>query len=139
MFQNQQITQREHSIKSIAIVHIMETKDQLMSGIREWVQTDNALLKLKAETRELNSKKKQLTERLVDVMKQNEIDCFDIKGGSISYKKNVVKKPITGKTLMNVLSEYYKDDPSVAEELTKYVMTNREEQVKETIKRKIDK
>ena len=40
---------------------------------------------------------------------------------------------------MNVLSQYYKDDPSVAEELTKYVMTNREEQVKETIKRKIDK
>ena len=75
----------------------METKDQLMNGIREWVQTDNALLKLKAETRELNSKKKELTERLVDVMKQNEIDCFDIKGGSISYKKNVVKKPITGK------------------------------------------
>jgi hypothetical protein len=139
MFQNQQITECEDSIKSIAIVHIMETKDQLMNGIREWVQTDNALLKLKAEARELNSKKKELTERLVNVMKQNEIDCFDIKGGSISYKKNVVKKPITGKTLMNVLSQYYKDDPNVAEELTKYVMTNREEQVKETIKRKIDK
>ena len=72
-------------------------------------------------------------------MKTNEIDCFDIKGGSISYKKNVVKKPITGKTLMNVLSLYYKDDPNVAEELTKYVMTNREEQIKESIKRKIDK
>ena len=117
----------------------METKDELMDGIREWVKTDNALLRLKAETRELNTKKKELTETLVNVMKTNEIDCFDIKGGSISYKKNVVKKPITGKTLMNVLSQYYKDDPSVAEELTKYVMTNREEQIKESIKRKIDK
>lgn len=117
----------------------METKDELMNGIREWVKTDNALLRLKAETRELNTKKKELTETLVNVMKTNEIDCFDIKGGSISYKKNVVKKPITGKTLMNVLSQYYKDDPSVAEELTKYVMTNREEQIKESIKRKIDK
>ena len=117
----------------------METKEQLMKGIKEWVQTDNDLMKLKNEIKELNTKKKELTESLVGVMKQNEIDCFDIKGGSISYKKNVVKKPITGKTLMNVLSQYYKDDPNVAEELTKYVMTNREEQIKESIKRKIDK
>lgn len=117
----------------------METKEELMNGIRNWVKTDNELLKLKSQVRELNNKKKELTDNLVEVMKHNEIDCFDIKGGSISYKKNVVKKPITGKTLMNVLSQYYKDDPSVAEELTKYVMTNREEQIKETIKRKIDK
>lgn len=117
----------------------METKEQLMKGIKEWVQIDNELLKMKSKVRELNTKKKELTESLVGVMKQNEIDCFDINGGSISYKKNVVKKPITGKTLMATLSEYYKSDPTVAEELTKYVMNNREEQVKETIKRKIDK
>ena len=117
----------------------METKEQLMKGIKEWVQIDNELLKVKSKVRELNTKKKELTESLVGVMKQNEIDCFDINGGSISYKKNVVKKPITGKTLMATLSEYYKSDPTVAEELTKYVLNNREEQVKETIKRKIDK
>ena len=116
----------------------METKEQLMKGIKEWVQIDNELLKMKSKVRELNTKKKELTDSLVGVMKQNEIDCFDINGGSISYKKNVVKKPITGKTLMATLSEYYKSDPTVAEELTKYVMNNREEQVKETIKRKID-
>ena len=121
------------------LMYIMETKEQLMNGIKEWVQTDNELLKLKNQIKELNSKKKELTETLVGVMKQNEIDCFDIKGGSISYKKNVVKKPITGKTLMAALSQYYKSDPNTAEELTKYVMNNREEQVKETIKRKIDK
>lgn len=117
----------------------METKEELMNGIKEWVKTDNDMLKLKTQIKELNAKKKELSDTLVNVMKQNEIDCFDIKGGSISYKKNVVKKPITGKTLMSALSQYYKNDPKVAEELTNYVMTNREEQVKETIKRKIDK
>ena len=120
-------------------INKMETKEQLMKGIKEWVQTDNDLIKLKNEVKELNDKKKELTESLVGVMKQNEIDCFDIKGGSISYKKNVVKKPITGKTLMASLAQYYKNEPAVAEELAKYVMNNREEQVKETIKRKIDK
>jgi hypothetical protein len=120
-------------------INKMETKEQLMKGIKEWVQTDNDLIKLKNEIKELNAKKKELTESLVGVMKQNEIDCFDIKGGSISYKKNVVKKPITGKTLMASLALYYKNEPAVAEELTKNAMNNREEQVKETTKRKIDK
>ena len=117
----------------------METKEELLDGIKEWVKTDNDILKLKSQIRELNGKKKTLTETLVNVMKQNEIDCFDINCVSISYKKNVVKKPISGKTLMTALTQYYKNDPDVAEELTKYIMTNREEQVKETIKRKIDK
>ena len=95
----------------------METKEQLMEGIKEWVQTDNELIKLKNRVKEMNQKKKELTESLVGVMKQNEIDCFDIKGGSISYKKNIVKKPITGKTLMASLAQYYKNEPAIAEEL----------------------
>ena len=126
-------------IKVFTYYITMETKEELLDGIKEWVKTDNDILKLKSQIRELNGKKKTLTETLVNVMKQNEIDCFDINGGSISYKKNVVKKPISGKTLMTALTQYYKNDPDVAEELTKYIMTNREEQVKETIKRKIDK
>jgi len=36
------------------------------------------------------------------------------------------------------LQNYYKDQ-NVAEDLTKYIMDNREEQIKETIKRKIHK
>ena len=40
---------------------------------------------------------------------------------------------------MAVLSTYFEKDPTKAEELTKFVMDNREEGVKETIKRKIDK
>jgi hypothetical protein len=72
-------------------------------------------------------------------MKTNEIDCFDINGGALVYKKNKVKKPINGKTLLAALQNYYKSDPKIAEDLTKHVMNSREEQLKETIKRKVDK
>jgi len=37
------------------------------------------------------------------------------------------------------LQNYYKENPTIAEELTKHVLDNREEQIKETIKRKVDK
>jgi len=117
----------------------METKEELIINIKEWVKTDNEIIKMKKDIKELTQKKKILTDSLVNVMKSNEIDCFDIKDGSIVYKKNTTKKPINGKTLMTALSSYYKNNNAIAEELTKHILDSREESVKETIKRKIDK
>jgi hypothetical protein len=117
----------------------METKEQLVNNIKEWIKIDTEIAELKAQIREKNNKKKGLTENLVTVMKNNKIDCFDINGGALVYKTNKVKKPINGKSLLLALQSYYKTDPNVAEDLTKYIMDNRQEQVKETIKRKVDK
>jgi hypothetical protein len=117
----------------------METKEQLITNIKEWIKYDTEISQLKNEIKERTNKKKLLTENLVTVMKGNAIDCFDITGGSLVYKKNKVKKPINGKTLLSALQNYYKDHPQTAEDLTKHILDSREEQVKETIKRKIDK
>lgn len=116
-----------------------QAKEQLVSNIREWIKIDNEVAQLKAEIKERTNKKKVLTENLVTVMKTNSIDCFDINGGALVYKKNTVKKPINGKTLLVALQNYYKTDPTIAEDIAKHVMNSREEQIKETIKRKIDK
>jgi phage gpG-like protein len=117
----------------------MDAKEQLINNIKEWIKIDNEIAQLKAEIKQRTNKKKSLTENLVTVMKTNSIDCFDITGGALVYKKNKVKKPISGKTLLAALQNYYKDNENLAEEIVKHVMDNREEQVKETIKRKIDK
>jgi hypothetical protein len=117
----------------------METKEQLVNNIKEWIKMDNEITKLKAEIKERTNRKKILSENLVLVMKTNNIDCFDINDGALIYKKNKVKKPINGKTLLSSLKNYYKTNPQIAEEITKYVMDSREEQIKETIKRKIEK
>ena len=117
----------------------METKEELVVNIKEWIKIDNEISALKNEVKERNNKKKLLTESLMVVMKKNEIECFDINGGALVYKKSTVKKPINGKTLMEALHKYYKNDDKTVEELTKHIMDSREEQVKETIHRKIDK
>uniref|UniRef100_A0A6C0ARS2 Uncharacterized protein n=1 Tax=viral metagenome TaxID=1070528 RepID=A0A6C0ARS2_9ZZZZ len=117
----------------------METKEQLVNNIKEWIKFDNEIVQLKNDIKDKNNKKKELTNNLVTVMKTNEIDCFDINGGSLVYKQNKVKKPINGKTLLSALKNYYKNEPAIAEELAKHVMDSREEQIKEVIKRKIDK
>jgi hypothetical protein len=117
----------------------METKEQLVNNIKEWIKIDTEIAQLKANIKERNSLKKTLTENLVTVMKTNKIDCFDINGGALVYKTNKVKKPITGKTLLLALQNYYKSDTKMAEDIAKHVLDSREEQIKETIKRKVDK
>ena len=82
------------------------------------------------------AEKKRISADLITVMRENQLDEFDIKDGQLMYVKKNVKKPITQKQLLTILSSYYKDDEK-AEEVKTYILENREETVKETIKRTI--
>jgi seryl-tRNA synthetase len=116
----------------------METsKEELITNIKEWIKMDSEITELKKQTKALNSRKKELTEQLVHIMKTNEIDQFDIHGGQLKYKKTTVRKPINVKTLLTALHEFYKEDPSMAENVSKHLIESRAEEVKETICRKI--
>jgi ribosomal protein S24E len=121
------------------ITQKVNTKEELIQNINEWIKFDNEITKLKAEIKERLNKKKLLTESLVNVMKNNSIDCFDINGGALVYKQKKTKKTISGKYLLAQLEQYYKDQPEIAKDITKRVLDNREEVIKEEIKRKIDK
>jgi hypothetical protein len=72
----------------------METKEALISNIKEWVKLDNEISQFKKQIKERNDCKKKLTDNLITTMKNNEIDCFDINGGAIIYKQSKVKKPL---------------------------------------------
>jgi hypothetical protein len=114
-----------------------EQKEQLVTNIKEWVKLDNEINQMKTEVNEKNKRKKLLSDNLMKVMKQNEIDCFDVNGGSLMYKQSKVKKPINAKMLLATLHKYYKADATMADEITQFILDSREEQIKETLKRKI--
>mgnify|MGYP006122921615 CR=1 FL=1 len=115
------------------------TKAELIDNVKRWISIDNELNELKQKAKELNARKKTITDTLTAVMKDNEIDCLDIKGGALLFKQNRVKKPINAKMLANLLHSFYKHDTTMAENVTNYILENREEQIKDSIKRKIDK
>jgi hypothetical protein len=117
----------------------MDTKEYLVNNIKEWLKNDTEISKLQSEIKERRAKKKALTEILMNTMKQNDIDCFDINGGSLIYKKTTSKKPINSKSLIVALQTFYSSNPSQAEQVTKFIMEHREDQTKETVVRKIDK
>lgn len=112
------------------------SKELLVQNIKDWIKLENDISKLNLDLKEKKEKKKQLTVNLVKTMKDNSIECFDINGGSLIYKSRKQKKAITGKTLLTTLQNYYKSDEKMAEELTKYIMENREIVIKETIELK---
>lgn len=116
----------------------METKEQLIKAIKEWVKIDNEIRTLQKETNNRKNEKKKITTDLIDIMKTHQIDCFDINDGRLTYTKKHVKKPITKKNLMQILKSYYNGNDEKASQLNNFIMENREEVVKETITRKIN-
>lgn len=115
------------------------TKEELITNIREWIKTDNEIIKLAAEVKEKKKKMKGLNDSLINIMKGNNIDCFDINGGALIYKQKKTVKPISRKFLLSELQKYYKEQPELASDVAKHLLDNREVSVKDEIKRKINK
>ena len=114
------------------------TKGELVKYIKEWIDIDNSVREVQKEMKEKRERKKQLSLLLVDIMKDNEIDSFDINGGSLMYKQNKIKAPITKKNLTNILNNYFKNSDK-ADEISNYILENRQELIRESIQRKINK
>ena len=118
----------------------METKEQLVSTIKEWVEIDNKMRELAKQQKVLRESKKDITKSLVDVMKTNEIDCFDLNDGQLVYSKTTTKAPLNKKNLSLILLSYFGEQKmEQVEEITKHLLENREEKVREHVRRKIDR
>ena len=115
-----------------------ETKAQLVQYIKSWIEVDNSMRNLQKEMKTLKDNKKTLTDALVNVMKSNEIDVFDINDGKLVYAKTKVKAPINKTTLFSALMQHYSDEDT-AKKLSEFIMDSRQEKIKESIRRKIQK
>ena len=115
-----------------------ETKAQLVQYIKSWIEVDNDMRKLQKDLKTLRDNKKTLTDALVNVMKSNEIDVFDINDGKLVYAKTKVKVPINKTNLFATLMQHYKDEDA-AKKLSEFIMDSRQEKVKESIRRKLQK
>lgn len=118
----------------------METKDELISKVKEWVQIDNEMKEISKELKIRRDKKKEISSLLVDTMKNNDIEVFDLKDGQLVYKKSKSKKPLNKETLLKLMSEYFQgNDNGRSNDITNYILSNREETEKESITRKVFK
>ena len=115
----------------------MVERSHLIENVKKWIHLDEELKRHRKEMRMLRDEKKNLTDSLVRIMKNNEIDCFDITDGQLIYTKRQVKTPLSKKHLLDALSRYFKQDSQTANELSKFIMDTRKSKTKEDIRRKI--
>jgi len=112
-------------------------KELIIENIKEWVQLDNELKELQKASKERRDRKKEITEVLVNIMRDNEIDCFNMNEGKLIYTQSKVKGTLSKKYLLETLSNYYKNNPEQGMEVAQYILDNREEKIKENIRRKV--
>ena len=70
--------------------YIME-KEELVDNIKQWISLDEEIKNLQKQLKEKRNEKKQNTETLVRIMRENEIDCFDLdsQGNKLIYTKQI--------------------------------------------------
>ncbi len=117
----------------------ISNKGELVQIIKDWMAVDNEIRNINKELRTRKDRLKKISENLMKTMKENEIDEFDVKDGKLVYSKTNTKKAITKKSLVSILSKYYNGDISQAIEMNNFIMNNREEVTRESIKRSIKK
>lgn len=99
------------------------SKAELVENIKEWIGVDVELKKIQKRAKELRASKKLYTVKLVDIMKTNEIDCFDVNNGKLIYTKTKTRGALGKKQLFAALELYFKDDETNdAMELSRFIL-----------------
>jgi hypothetical protein len=115
------------------------TKEQVKDYLRQWIRVENEISTLSVEIKKRKLVHQQLSASLLEVMRKNDIDCFDITNGKIVYSKVKHRAPLNNGQLRSALTTYYKDDTEKANNLTEFLLSSRVEKTRESIKMKIPK
>ena len=113
--------------------------DELIENIKNWIISDDKIKQLQKETRLLKKNKKIIEKNLKYLMKNGGFKEIDTNNFKIIYSKKIVKKSITKKYLKNILAKYFSNNIEKAEEVENYIQNNREEVIRENIKKEIKK
>jgi hypothetical protein len=107
---------------------------ELVEKIKDWVKLDSEINLLNSELKDKKKMKKTLTDNLVDLMKEQDIEIVKLNDGSIELKRNKVKKSINKNHLLKCLTEHITDLDAV-NDVIKTIFDSRAVEIKEYIKR----
>lgn len=107
------------------------SKELLVNTIKEWVAINNKMIEIQKILKDLRGKKKQLSDSLINIMENNEIDGIDINNGKLIHRKNKVKAPINKDYLLKMLENYFEKYPEIdTGDVGSFILDNRP--IKET-------
>lgn len=110
--------------------------DRLKQNIKDWVKLDEEIAAMRNKMKKLNQSKKDLSVQLLAIMKEKQIDEFDLNTeGKLIRQTKKSKQPINKKQLVTSLTTYFEDEDN-AQKVTDYILNARGEKISETICKK---
>jgi hypothetical protein len=112
--------------------------DEFKKLVHKWLTIDDNIRELKKAEKELNEQKKAITPEIIGFMSKHSIEDCNTNNGKLKYSVSIHKKPINREFLVGKLSTYLNNSKK-SEEITEYLLGNREIEEKINLRRTFSK
>lgn len=102
-------------------------KQELQKFVKEYLQLGDELDALKKAAKERNESKKQVTEKIIELMHKIDINHLNIKEGRLGTKTTKVTKAVTNKHLQETLGKIFKGDDIAVTQALSTILNTREQ------------
>jgi len=108
----------------------------LREHVKQWLKLDDEIVTLRNEIKKRRNLKKNMTNQLIQTMKNNDIDVMNAGTSKLVRTRHKVKAPLSKKHLIASLLDFYKNDQEMVKNISNHIMESRETKIVENIKKK---
>ena len=129
----------ELNMEKLSNNQIQFLREKLKKEVRQYIELDDKIKALNKAAKEFRKTKDELSTSILETMKKFEINDMNIKSGKLTYNERTTKKPLNKKNLLSGLTLYFRDDVDKAKTCSEFVLENREDVSKVSLKRILNK
>ena len=129
----------ELNMEKLTNNQIQFLREKLKKEVRQYIELDDKIKALNKAAKDYRKTKGELSESILETMKKFEINDMNIKSGKLTYNERKSKKPLNKKNLLSGLTLYFRDDVDKAKNCSEFVLENREDVSKVSLKRTVNK
>ena len=112
-----------------------DSKENLIKNIESWISLEADINNLSNTLKHKKNEKKEITNYLINIMKTNNIDVFDVGQNKFIYSQKKTKQSISKKFLLENL-ERILNNTNEAEKITELLLDARQEKLTDNLKKK---
>lgn len=113
---------------------------EYVDKVKQWVEYDNIILKHKESVKDVQEKKKDLEESILQYIEDNKYDklTIQISDGHIKFGKRNITQPLSMKTLKSILEKYSAQEETVdVQGMMKFIADNLDVKAKTVMNREV--
>ena len=113
---------------------ITNITEEFVEVVKNWVKLDDLIKELNNKIKEVKTEKKEYEEFILNYMENIDENVINITDGKLRKNKTKTKTPLKEENIKSAIYDITQD-PSKSEEMTKYIMGNRQHVERVNLKR----